>query len=99
MIDVVADRDLVRARASPSALRLEQGERALVRVTVENRATVVDQFALVVEGVGSEFYEVKLGQISLFPGQTGELELEVHLPSDALIPAGVEHIALRVASR
>jgi hypothetical protein len=99
MSDAVASPTRVRASATPAALQLGQGQQAFVIVTVENRAPVVDQFALVVEGLGAEFFDVRLDHVSLFPGEAGELTLEVRLPADQFVPAGSRIVTLRVVSR
>jgi hypothetical protein len=95
----VASPTRVRASARPAALLLGQGQQALVAVNVENRAPVVDQFALVVEDLDAEFFDVRQGHVSLFPGEAGELALEVRLPADRFVPAGSRIITLRVVSR
>src|SRR5713226_8942245 len=99
MSDAVATPTRVRASATPAALLLGQGQQALVAVNVENRAPVVDQFALVVEGLDAEFFDVRQDHVSLFPGEAGELVLEVRLPADRFVAAGSRIVTLRVVSR
>src|SRR5712691_3187315 len=99
MRDSVASPTRVRASATPAALLLGQGQQAFVTLDVENQASVVDQFALVVEGLDPEFFDVRLDHVSLFPGEAGELTLEVRLPADRFVPAGSRIVTLRVVSR
>src|SRR5438094_2272717 len=99
MSDAVASPARVRAVATPASLQLGQGQQAAITVSVENRAPVVDQFLLRVEGLDAEFFEVHLEQVSLFPGETGQLALQVALPRDRFIPAGLQIALLRVVSR
>ncbi len=63
---------------------------------VRNRASVVDQYALAVEGLEPAWWEITPPTVSLFPGEQATVTLAVHLPPGAV--AGNYAATLRAVS-
>jgi hypothetical protein len=91
--------DRIGASLDPPRLQLGLGEESTVKITVQNKAAVVDEFALQVEGLDPKWFTLAARGSSLFPGESETLELQLHLPVDRSVEAGLRRVGLRVSSR
>lgn len=91
--------DRIGVKINPERLKLAPGESAAVRIFNENKGGVVDEFELRVEGLDSRWYTVVDGSDNLFPGEEGHMEVEIHLPLDHTVEAGLRFVLFRVVSR
>jgi hypothetical protein len=97
MTQIVSDR--IDVAFSPERLQLPPDSQAEVTLRVTNRASVVDQLVLRVEGIDPSWLRVVIPDASLMPGATGTLRLRIQVPAADAAPAGVHQVHLAVASR
>ena len=64
-----------------NSFSLAPGETAQIALTLTNTGSVVDEFLLSVEGLDPAWYTLSVGQIPLFPDDTGEAVLALHPPA------------------
>ena len=69
-------------------LQLGPGETVGIVFTVTNAGPVVDAFQLRLENVDPTWYTLSVAQISLFPGDEADVNLQIHPPAGAGALAG-----------
>ena len=75
------------------------GTPASVVVSLTNRSNVVDQFGVTVEGAGADWYDVTPDNVSLFPGETGKVTVNLHPPRRENVHSGDYQLVLRDTAR
>src|SRR4026209_2259099 len=84
---------------APESVQLAPGGQVSVVLAVGNQGPVVDQFALLVEGLDPAWFTVNSSMVNLVPGAAGTLGVDIHLPDGHDALAGTHEVALRVLSR
>jgi predicted component of type VI protein secretion system len=82
---------------NPSTVQLAAGASTGLALTVHNRGSVVDDFALRVEGLPAEWVSLNQSRVSLVPAARGEVLLTLRPPRSATAAAG-EHVFFVVAT-
>lgn len=85
--------------ATPEQVQLLPGTRATIVVSVTNTSSIVDQFSLSVDGLDSAWFTVTRTLVNIFPSAQDHLELEVHLPDDAAVAAGLRDVVLTIVGQ
>lgn len=84
--------------ASPAA-PIAPGTAAAATVTLTNRGSIVDEFAVSIEGVPPEWVQIARPRISLLPGSKDELTVVFRPPADSTARAGAHPFTVVVLSR
>ncbi len=99
-----AERDLVAERGSltmrtlawPEIVEVSPGADGLVSVAITNTSSVIDAYRVQVFGLDPEWVEVVPPRLSLFPGETSNVDIHVRLPED--YPASQRMLTVNVTS-
>jgi hypothetical protein len=86
----------VRTSAQPGLVAVAPGDRGAISLTVTNTSPVVDAFRVQVFGLDPSWVTVTPERLSLFPGQTENIDIGVDLPED--YPASHRTISVNVTS-
>jgi hypothetical protein len=70
-----------------------------VDVTLTNRSQIVDQFDVTIGGGQPDWYEVTPNRVSLFPGESTTVKLNLHPPRRENVLAGRYEITVQATSR
>lgn len=70
-----------------------------VTVTLTNRSQIVDQFDIATEGVPADWCDIAPERVSLFPGESARVTLNLHPPRREDVIAGSYTVAIRATSR
>ena len=70
-----------------------------VTVTLNNHSNVVDQFVVTIEGAGADWFDLQPDRVSLFPGETGSVTLNMHPPRRENVHSGDYQLLVRATSR
>ncbi|HYO50747.1 MAG TPA: hypothetical protein VEW94_12925, partial [Chloroflexia bacterium] len=71
---------LVELKLDSAAVDLGPGEAATLQITVTNVSDVVDAFGLTVLGLDPAWYTLAPAEVSLFPGKSSQIQLQLHPP-------------------
>ncbi|MBA2255118.1 MAG: zinc ribbon domain-containing protein, partial [Chloroflexi bacterium] len=88
----------VAATLEPSTMRVEPGGAAKAHIRIVNLSRVVDEFRVEPLGDAAAWTQAEPASISLFPGATGTVTLEVRPPRSVQARAGTIALAIRVRS-
>jgi hypothetical protein len=72
---------------------------ATVEVTLTNRSQIVDQFDVTLGGGQPDWYDVTPNRVSLFPGESTTVKLNLHPPRRENVLAGRYEITVQATSR
>jgi hypothetical protein len=84
------------ASVAPSYLETVGGKSVALTLSVANTSDVIDAYALRVYGLDSTWVIAEPARLSLFPGDIGQIHLELSVPQD--YPAGLRQISVHVQS-
>ncbi|MDE2843017.1 MAG: hypothetical protein OXN21_06510 [Chloroflexota bacterium] len=90
--------DLIVVAAAPEALSGPPGEQVTAQVQVQNFGRVVDAYSVEVQGLNPDWYVLSTDSVSLFPGDSGQLNLVINIPAGSGATAGWYEFYIRVAS-
>jgi hypothetical protein len=82
--------------AFPDAVDISPGGPGSLTVAITNTSPVIDAFNVEVFGLDPSWVEVAPAQVSLFPGQTGNVDVRIMLPEDH--PATQRTLTVNVVS-
>ncbi len=86
----------MRTVAFPETVDVVPGDSGTISVTITNTTSVIDAYRVQVFGLDPEWVTVDPPKLSLFPGQTEQVEIHVRLPDD--YPASQRTLAVNVSS-
>lgn len=86
----------MRTVAFPESVDVTPGDAGRISVSITNTTSVIDAYRVQVFGLDPEWVKVTPTRLSLFPGQTERVEIEVRLPDD--YPASQRTLAVNVSS-
>jgi hypothetical protein len=86
----------MRTSAQPELVAVAPGDRGTISVSVTNTSPVIDAFRVQVFGLDPSWVTVTPDRLSLFPGQTENIDIGVALPED--YPASHRTISVNVSS-
>ena len=86
----------MRTLAWPETVEVSPGSDGLVSVAITNTSNVIDAYSVQVFGLDPEWVEVDPPRLSLFPGETSNVDIHVRLPDD--YPASQRMLAVNVTS-
>ena len=86
----------MRTVAFPDTVDVTPGDAGLISVAITNTTSVIDAYRVQVFGLDPEWVTVTPPRLSLFPGQTERVEIQVRLPDD--YPASQRTLAVNVSS-
>jgi hypothetical protein len=86
----------VHAVTFPHHVEVEPGQGGFISVAITNTADVIDAYSVQVFGLDPTWVEVSPERVSLFPGDTANIDVRVHLPLD--YPASQRTITINVVS-
>ena len=90
--------DLIGVAAAPETLSGPPGEQVTAQVQVQNFGRVVDAYSIEVQGLNSDWYLLSADSVSLFPGDSGQLNLAINIPAGSGATSGWYEFYIRVAS-
>lgn len=86
----------MRTIAFPEVVDVRPGDSGVISVSITNTTPVIDAYRVQVFGLDPEWVTVTPARVSLFPGQTENVEIQVRLPED--YPASERTLAVNVSS-
>ncbi len=86
----------MRTVAFPESVDVTPGDAGRISLSITNTTSVIDAYRVQVFGLDPEWVKVTPTRLSLFPGQTERVEIEVRLPDD--YPASQRTLAVNVSS-
>ena len=86
----------MRSSTTPEVVEVAPGESGAITLAVTNTSAVIDAFQVQVFGLDPSWVTVVPERISLFPGQTEHVDIQVLLPFD--YPASHRTLAVNVTS-
>lgn len=86
----------MRTVAFPEQVDVTPGDPGTISVSITNTTSVIDAYRVQVFGLDPEWVTVTPPRLSLFPGQTERVEIQVRLPDD--YPASQRTLAVNVSS-
>ena len=89
----------VELRLTPEVLEVEAGAEVEAIATVANRSQVVDQYALSLEGLDPNWYELTPSSVSLFPNDQAQVKILIHPPLTTETKAGDHPLKLVAVSQ
>ena len=87
---------LVKTLAWPDTVAVAPGESGLISVAVTNSSSVIDAYRVQVFGLDPSWVEIEPARLSLFPGETANVAVNLRLPVD--YPASQRTLTVNVAS-
>src|SRR5690606_14416187 len=87
---------LMRTAAFPDTVEVTPGDAGMISVSITNTSSVIDAYRVQVFGLDPEWVTVSPPRVSLFPGQTEQVQIQVRLPDD--YPASQRTLAVNVSS-
>jgi len=84
------------ADVSPALVEVAPGEKCSLTVRVTNSTATIDAYRVSLFGLDPAWVEVSKPRLSLFPSESGEVELEIDLPPT--FPAGHRQLSVHVRS-
>ena len=84
------------ATVTPAHVAVRPGQRVVVELSLGNTSDLIDGFSVTVFGLDDGWRTVQPEQLSLFPGDTGIVAIEIHLPDG--FPSGMRQLAVHVQS-
>jgi hypothetical protein len=86
----------VKTLAWPDTVAVAPGESGLISVAVTNSSAVIDAYRVQVFGLDPSWVEIEPARLSLFPGETANVAVNLRLPHD--YPASQRTLTVNVAS-
>ena len=86
----------MKTLAWPDTVAVAPGESGLISVAVTNSSSVIDAFRVQVFGLDPSWVEIEPARLSLFPGETANVAVNLRLPAD--YPASHRTLTVNVAS-
>jgi hypothetical protein len=86
----------MRTLAWPEIVEVSPGTDGLVSVAITNTSSVIDAYSVQVFGLDPEWVEITPARLSLFPGETSNVDIHVRLPED--YPSSQRMLAVNVTS-
>jgi len=86
----------MRTLAWPEIVEVSPGDSGFLSIAVTNTSSVIDAFEVQVFGLDPEWVEVEPARLSLFPGETANVAIELKLPED--YPASRRTLSVNVTS-
>ena len=86
----------MRTVAFPEVVDVRPGDSGVISMSITNTTPVIDAYRVQVFGLDPEWVTVTPARVSLFPGQTENVEIQVRLPED--YPASERTLAVNVSS-
>jgi hypothetical protein len=86
----------VKTLAWPETVAVAPGESGLISVAVTNSSSVIDAYRVQVFGLDPSWVEIEPARLSLFPGETANVAVNLRLPAD--YPASQRTLTVNVAS-
>jgi hypothetical protein len=86
----------VKTLAWPDMVAVAPGESGLISVAVTNSSSVIDAYRVQVFGLDPSWVEIEPARLSLFPGETANVAVNLRLPAD--YPASQRTLTVNVAS-
>jgi hypothetical protein len=86
----------VEVKLGQSEFKVDVGATVTATAVVRNRGTVVDQYALALEGLDPAWWEVVPATVSLFPQDEATTTITIHPPAEAV--AGTHPFQVRAVS-
>src|SRR5579863_8998112 len=77
-------------------LSVDPGREATCQLALSNTGTIVEQFAIMVLGEGTEWIRSDPPVVSMFPGAQQTVTLHFAPPKDSSIPAGEVPFAVKI---
>ncbi|MFT4658255.1 MAG: hypothetical protein ACJAXA_000766 [Candidatus Aldehydirespiratoraceae bacterium] len=87
----------VHAVTWPDAVEIGRGETGFISVAVSNTSDVIDAYEVQVFGLDPEWLEISPQRLSLFPGDTENVDIRVTLPEE--YPSSRRTLAVNVVSQ
>jgi len=87
---------MIRVSALPQTLELAPAAAGQISVSITNTSQVIDQYSIAVFGIDPGWVTAQNELVSLFPGETEAVVLDLRLPVD--YPASVRPITVSVSS-
>ena len=73
----------IELKASPTNLKLLEGDVAESDITLLNRGKTVDQFTISVEGLDPAWYTLPVSSVALFPSDKDNVKISIRFPEGA----------------
>ncbi len=86
----------MKTLAWPETVAVAPGESGLISVAVTNSSSVIDAYRVQVFGLDPSWVEIEPARLSLFPGETANVAVNLRLPAD--YPASQRTLTVNVAS-
>lgn len=86
----------MRSVAWPDTVQVAPGNTGAISVTVTNSSAVIDAYRVQVFGLDPSWVDIEPARLSLFPGDTASVSVNVRLPAD--YPASRRTLTVNVAS-
>ena len=86
----------MKTLAWPETVAVAPGESGSISVAVTNSSSVIDAYRVQVFGLDPSWVEIEPARLSLFPGETGNVEVKLQLPLD--YPASQRTLTVNVSS-
>lgn len=86
----------MRSAVIPEIVEVAPGEHGLMSVTITNTTAVIDAYRVEVFGLDPAWVTTNPARLSLFPGQSGTVDIDVTLPAD--YPASQRKLTINVVS-
>ena len=86
----------MKTLAWPDTVAVAPGESGLISVAVTNSSSVIDAYRVQVFGLDPSWVEIEPARLSLFPGETANVAVNLRLPAD--YPASQRTLTVNVAS-
>lgn len=86
----------MRTVAFPDVVDVTPGDSGVISVSITNTTSVIDAYRVQVFGLDPDWVTVTPARVSLFPGQTEQVQIQVRLPED--YPASERTLAVNVSS-
>ena len=86
----------MRTLAWPESVEVSPGDNGFVSIAITNTSNVIDAYRVQVFGLDPEWVDVVPERLSLFPGETANVDIKVRLPDD--YPASQRTLSVNVIS-
>lgn len=87
----------IHATAWPDSVEIPRGDTGFISVAISNTSTVIDAYEVQVFGLDPEWVDISPKRLSLFPGDTENVDIRVTLPID--YPSSRRVLAVNVVSQ
>lgn len=87
----------VHASTFPDSLEVGRGDAGYISVAISNTSDVIDAYEVQVFGLDPEWLDISPARLSLFPGDTENVDIRISLPED--YPSSRRTLAVNVMSQ